>query len=224
MKATLENPLENLDSSTKVIVDSFTKIISFKRKEILFSGDELLKYFYIVKSGKLKTYQLNLKTSKEQTIQIFREGDMFDTVVLLDGKPHDVLYESLTDVELIQMPIESVRELLRTSSEFNKKFFPYIAKQIRDVEELATDMSLYSTYERLVKLLLQNLDPTNISKYKLINNLSNTEIAKLLGTVRHVVERHLKQLKNLGALETKNKNIKILDAKKLLNSIKMQLK
>jgi len=220
----MKNPLENLEHTIQVTISSFTKIVSFKKKEILFSNDELLKYFYIVKSGKLKTYQLNLTTSKEQTIQIFREGDMFDTIVLLDGKPHDVLYESLTDVELIQMPIESVRELLTTSSEFNKKFFPYIAKQIRDTEELATDMSLYSTYERLVKLLLQNLDPSNFSKYKLINNLSNTEIAKLLGTVRHVVERHLKQLKNLGAIETKSKNIKIIDTKKLIENIKMQLK
>ena len=214
-------PLSNLDPQTQTKIDSFTKIVRLKKGEIPFSNGELLKYFYIVLKGRLKTYQINLTTNKEQTIFILREGDMFDTMILLDSKPHDVLYEALEDSELIQMPIQNVRELLATSKEFNKKIFPYIAKQMRDLEELATDLSLYSTYERLVKLLIQNLDPTNLSKYKLINNLSHTELAKLLGTVRHVVERHLKQLKLSKAIDTKNKNIKILDTKKLLEKINL---
>jgi DNA-binding transcriptional regulator LsrR (DeoR family) len=89
------------------------------------------------------------------------------------------------------------------------------------MEELSSDLSLYSTSERLIKLLLQNLDPNNIMKYNLLQGLSNTEIAKLIGTVRHVVERHLKALKEDGTIETRNKNVQILDAGKLLDKIKL---
>ena len=98
-------------------------------------------------------------------------------------------------------------------------FFSYLAQQMRHMEELATDLSLYSTSERLIKLLLQNLDPNNRLKYKLIQGLSNTEIAKLIGTVRHVVERYLKTLKSDGIIMTKNKDIQILDTNKLLEKI-----
>ena len=195
------------------------KFIKLKKKDTLLPHDELMKYFYIILKGKIKTYQINFTTSKEQTLSILRAGDMFDTITLLDGKVHEVIYEVLEESEVIQMPLENVRELLYTNREFNKKFFPYIAKQMRDMEELASDLSLYSTYERLVKLLIQNIDPNNHSKFKLINNLSNSEIAKLLGTVRHVVERHLKDLKKSNLIEKTKKQFEIKDTQKLLEKI-----
>jgi len=57
------------------------------------------------------------------------------------------MYEVLEDVVLLELPIEKVREWLRKNENFNKIFFPYIASQMRHTEELATDISLYSTYE-----------------------------------------------------------------------------
>jgi len=146
---------------------------------------------------------------------------MFDTIILLDGEDHDVMYEVMEESEVLQMPIEYVRELISTNREFNSKFFPYLAQQMRHMEELSSDLSLYSTSERLIKLLLQNLDPNNRVKYNLLQGLSNTEIAKLIGTVRHVVERHLKALKEDGSIETKNRNVQILDAGKLLDKLKL---
>ncbi len=214
-------PFYNLDTKAQSEITRVTRRLSVKKGETLFSGDELLRYFYIVISGKIKSYQLNFDNGKEQTIFVYREGDMFDTIVLLDGQPHDVMYEALEDSELLQLPIEEVRRLLQTNESFNRMFFPYLAQQMRHMEELATDLSLYSTSERLIKLLLQNLDPNNRLKYKLIQGLSNTEIAKLIGTVRHVVERHLKALKSDGTIATKNKDIQILDANRLLDKINL---
>ncbi len=136
---------------------------------------------------------------------------------LLDGKPHDVMYEVLENIELLELPIDKVREWLRTNEQFNRYFFPYLASQMRYTEELASDLSLYSTSERLSKLLLQNINPNSKQYFGLIQNLSKTEIAKLLGTVRHVVERHLKELEKNNTIETSRKNIYIKDVKKLIN-------
>jgi CRP-like cAMP-binding protein len=171
--------------------------------------------------GKIKSYQLNLDNAKEQTLFVYREGDMFDTIILLDGQDHDVMYEVMEESEVLQMPIAYVRELISSNKAFNSKFFPYLARQMRQMEELSEDLSLYSTSERLIKLLIQNLDQNNRAKYNLLQGLSNTEIAKLIGTVRHVVERHLKALKEDGTIETKNRNVQILDVKKLLDKINL---
>ena len=212
---------KTLDDTTQQEISRFTKRVHFKKGETLFTNDELNQYFYVIQKGKIKNYQLNLENAKEQTIFILREGDMFDTIILLDGEAHDVMYEAMEDTDAIEMPIEVVRELIRNDKTFNQKFFPYLAKQMRHMEELATDISLYTTEERLIKLLLQNLDPSNILKYNLIQGLSNTEIANLIGTVRHVVERHLKKLKADGFMEAKSKTLQITNAKKLLEKIKL---
>jgi len=194
----------------------YGKIVSLKKKETPFLDDELFDYFYIVLKGKIKTFQMNLENSKEQTLFIYRAGDMLDTLILLDGKPHDVLYEVLESSEVLELPIEKVREWLRSNEQFSRHFFPYIASQMRHTEELASDLSLYSTSERLSKLLLQNINPSNEYYYQLLQNLSKTEIAKLLGTVRNVVERHLKDLEAEGVVENQRKNIYVKDVKKLL--------
>ena len=207
---------ENLDQSFEQQFLQYGKVVSLKKKETPFVGDELLKKFYIVLKGKIKTFQMNLNTSKEQTLFIYRRGDMFDTLILLDGKPHEVLYEVIESAEVLELPIEKVREWLRTNEKFNRHFFPYIASQMRHTEELASDLSLYSTSERLSKLLLQNINPNDNRYYQLLQNLSKTEIAKLLGTVRNVVERHLKELEAQQVIQNERKNIYVKDVKKLL--------
>ena len=214
-------PFETLDEGVQKEINHFTKCVTFKKGETLFTNGELNCYFYVIQKGKIKNYQLNLDNEKEQTIFIFREGDMFDTIILLDGEVHDVMYEAMEETVAFEMPIENVRHMIEHNPEFNRKFFPYLAKQMRHMEELVTDISLYSTEERLIKLLLQNLEPSNILKYKLLQGLSNTEIANLIGTVRHVVERHLKKLKKDGLLEAKSKTLQINNANKLLERIKL---
>jgi len=207
---------KELDQSFEQQFLQYGKIVSFKKKETPFLNNELSKYFYIVLKGKIKSFQMNLRSGREQTLFVYRESDMFDTIVLLDGKSHDVLYEVLESSDVLELPIHKVREWLKTNEQFNRHFFPYIASQIRHTEELASDISLYSTSERLSKLLLQNMNPTDNHYYQLLQNLSKTEIAKLLGTVRHVVERHLKELEEDEVIENSRKNIFVKDTYKLL--------
>ena len=206
---------QNLDERFEDEYLQYGKVVSFKKKETPFMGDELHKNFYIVLSGKIKTFQINMESSKELTLSIYRKGDMFDVLTLLDGKSHDVLYEVLERVELLELPIEKVREWLKSNETFNKHFFPYVATQLRRQEELSSDLALYSTSERLSKLLIQNINPKD-EYFQLLQNLSKTEIAKLLGTVRHVVERHLKELENNQVIENSRKNIYVKDIEQLL--------
>lgn len=213
-------PFYNLDVRTQnQIVQSTSRVILHKNGMI--DNDRLMEYFYIVADGKVRCYQLNLDSGKEQTISILRNGDMFDTMIVMDAREHDVMYEALEDSELMMFKMSDIRELLRSNDSFRSVFFSYVARQMRDLEELATDISLYSTFDRLIKLLLQNSDPTNRSKYNILDGLSNTQIANLLGTVRHVVERHLKSLKDDGAIESKNRKLQIKDTQKLLDKINL---
>ncbi len=197
-------------------VNTYAKRVAFKKGETLFYGNQLMRHFYIILSGTIKTYQLNLHNAKEQTIFVFSKGDMFDTITLLDDEPHDVMYEALEDGEVMELPMQKVREWIEYHPQLNKKFFPYLAAQMRHTEELSSDLALHSTQERLIKLILQNLDPHSTHRFNLINDISHSEIGKLIGTVRHVVERHLKALKEDGAIEEKHKHISIKNIEKLL--------
>ena len=213
------NQIELLDKINHSFEDEFYKYaisLEFKKGTSPFFADDLLKYFYILIEGRVKTYQYNIDTQKEQTIFVYKRGDMFDVISLLDDKPHEVTYEVLQDCKVLQIPIARVRYWLENDLTFNKIFFPYLASVMRHTEELATDLTLYDTKDRLVNLLVDNLNKEKRFKYNLIQNLSNSEIAKILGTVRHVVERTLKQLKADNIIEKSRQTIIIKNFQKLL--------
>ena len=220
--------LELLDNTNKTFEEEFYKYaepFEYKKGASPFYPDDLLKYFYIVMDGRVKTYQINFQTNKEQTLFIYKRGDMFDVISLLDGKPHEVIYEIIEDANILRLPIEKVRYWLENDVAFSKKFFPYLAAHMRYMEDLATELSLYDTKERFLNLLVQNLNPNNKFRYQLLQNLSNSEIAKLLGTVRHVIERSIKQLKADNIIESSRRKIKVKDLQKLLEKTsKMLLK
>jgi len=208
--------LHDVDKEFEDEFYNYSNTLTYPKGASPFSVDDLLKHFYIVIDGRVKSYQINLENAKEQTIFIYKRGDMFDVISLLDEKPHEVVYEVLEDCRLLQLPIEKVRYWIENNSTFNKLFFPYLAAKMRHVETLASELSLYDVKERLMHLLLENINPHSTFKYKLLQNLSNSEISKLLGTVRHVVERAIKQLKQEKIIHTSRKNIKVINLQKLL--------
>jgi CRP-like cAMP-binding protein len=202
---------------------SVSKVIEYEKGSNPFYPEDLLKYFYMVIDGRIKTYQINFENNKEQTIFIYKRGDMFDVISLLDNKSHEIVYEVVEECKVLQIPIQKVRHWIDTNPTFNSKFFPYLAQSMRHTESLASDLSLYDTKDRLITLLLDNANPDNHFKYKLLQNLSNSEIAKLLGTVRHVIERTLKQLKDDNVIQKSRKSIKILNFEKLLEKTSQML-
>jgi len=218
--------LDLLDNTNKSFEEEFYKYaepFEYEKGSSPFYPDDLLKYFYVVMNGRVKTYQINFQTNKEQTLFIYKRGDMFDVISLLDGQPHEVIYEVIEDAGVLRLPIERVRYWLENDVTFNKKFFPYLAAHMRYTEELATELALYDTKERFLNLLVQNLNPNDRFRYQLLQNLSNSEIAKLLGTVRHVIERSIKQLKADDIIETARRNIKVKNLQKLLEKTSQML-
>jgi len=215
--------LDTLNDTFKNDFIKYSKVVEYEKGSTPFYSDELLENFYIVVSGKIKTYQINFDNNKEQIIFVYRSGDMFDVISLLDNEEHEVLYEVVEKCKLLTLPIEKVRYWLDTDKAFNAKFFPYLAKQMRHTEDLAIDISLYDTKDRLVNLLVENVNEKNHFKYQLLQNLSNTEIAKLIGTVRHVIERTLKELKQDNIISKNKKNIRILNFQKLLEKTSKML-
>ncbi len=198
-------------------------IIKHQRKIILEKGVsdfDTQTYFYFILSGKIKISQINFETSKEQILYLLSGGDMFDIGALLDGKSGEYLIEVMDRSEIVEVPIEDIRELLKSEPAFQRFFFPYVAKQLRTMEELAVDLSLYDVYQRIIRLFAKYVDDNaNYPKLKIIENLSHEEIASMVGSVRKVVNRTLQKLKKDGIIELSRKQIKLLDLQKLLDKL-----
>ncbi len=179
--------------------------------------------FYVILDGRLELTQVNPVTGKQMTLLILHEGDVYDVLSLLDGQENHVIPVSLDDVKLVSAPIDVVRQWIGEHPEFNKNFLPYLGKQIRLREALVEDIGLYDTHSRLARMILRyatldgqpNADVAEGLDVELLRGLPNEELARMIGSARQVVNRHLQVMKKDGVLHFENHHLIIDDLRKL---------
>ena len=202
-------PFEGFGDNLRNEIYKYGNIITFSKRDNPFDVDSLLEWFYIIESGKIKVYDINFKTNREQTLYLLSRGDMYDVIPLLDKREHNLATDVLESGRAIRFPLEKVREWMHEFPKFEQLIYRYVAQQMRQIEELALDLSLLETRERLLKLLLKNYKSIEKRGVDLLGKLSHAEIASLIGTVRHIIDRHLKTLKKEGLIESESKKKKL---------------
>lgn len=173
-------------------------------------------YFNFIASGRIKVYQIENHTGREFTFLILKKGDVFDILCLLDGRDHNVYYEALDHVVLLSIPMDKMREWIFRYPDLNRNLLPYLSQRMRILEEYASNITLIDTSTRLARLILKNINSES-KELELINDLSNEEIANLIGSTRAVVNRHLQQFKNDGVLKLGRQRVEIKDLTLLLD-------
>ena len=196
------------------------KNLYFTKGEDPLSSVDTKNYFYFIISGKIKIYQLELESAKEQTLYLLSHGDMFDVVSLLDGQPNEYISEVLEDAHIIQVPLDSVKKLILEDEKFRQYFYSYLAQQLKSMEELAVSLSFYDVYQRVIQLFAKFTETHNgVNQLRVIDNLKHEDIASMVGSVRKVVNRSLQKLKKDGIIEISRKKIHIKNFQKLLDKL-----
>ena len=125
-------------------------------------------------------------------------------------------WETIDDVEALSIPKPLMKEWIIAYPMMHDDLYKYLGQKMRELEEKVSDIIIHNTLIRLSKLLLSHITG-NPPELKLINNLSDKEIASLIGTTRAVVNRHLQELKRSGAIDLDRKKIRIQDVNRFHN-------
>ena len=173
--------------------------------------------FFLLLEGRLEILRTHPDSGRSVTLDLLHPGDGFDVITLLDGKRHDVILSPLEELKVISLPIEKMREWIWTYPALNHKFMPYLAEKMRAQEDKTTDFALYDTVTRLSRIILKNIDKVqayngvaqNEHENHLVSGLSDEVLARMVGSVRQVVNQHLQHWKQEGVIDKKRNQIKI---------------
>ena len=183
------------DASLKSLKDLMTNMtLEWWNAKTFKSNMEIAATFHFIVSWILKVFKANLDTGKEHTVFVLPNGDVFDVLSMLDTKPHDVYWEALDVLEVLKIPMDQMRLWVNKYPVIHKAILYYLGERMRQLMNVATDVTLHSTLVRLAGLILKNIKGET-RKLELINYLPNDEIAGLIGTTRSVVSRHILELK-----------------------------
>jgi len=179
---------------------------------------------FVIIKGRVKVSTINPSNGREYIISLLDKGDVFDVILLLDAKKHEVNIETIEEVQLLKMPIQTARNWLEKNPEFNKNFLPYIGERMRYLENSSSGLALYDTMSRLAKSIIDNVDTHNKIKdefpVKLINDLSHESLAQMIGSVRKVVNLNIQELKKEDIISSARGKLSVNNLEKLLDKCK----
>ncbi len=193
-------------------------------RQVVMAPQSTCKRFYVLLQGRVKITRQNLETGRELTLFLLGPGDGFNIVSLLDGKRHEVVAVTLDPVIAVSAPIATWHDWLDLYPSLRNAMRHYIDQQMRQLSELATDLALHDTMARLAHLILRNYEESRVDPRRdLLHGLSHEELAHLIGTVRVVVNRLLKELREEGVIECQGGEMHVLNLQKLLHRAEREL-
>jgi CRP/FNR family transcriptional regulator len=172
--------------------------------------------FYVIVAGRLKVCRVNPQTGREVGLLLLGPGDALDIVSLIDGEPLAACTEALDDLEVVSAPLARVREWKAEHRAFDRALHRYLARQIRSLANLASELVLYDTDVRLARLIVRHVARDSDTALRPIEHLSHETLASLIGSVRVVVNRHNQDLKRGGIISTRRGQLSVNDLESLV--------
>jgi len=175
----------------------------------IFTEGEACAGFYVVLDGLVRLYRMNAE-GRLHTLSLLRPPSTFNEVAAVDGGINPFNATAVTNVETLVISHERLLNLMATEPAFLSSFVQALAHLNREYIERLEDMTFRSIPSRLAKLFLHEATYAD-QIAEAPTNLTQEEIASILGTTREVVGRALRGLLNAGLLEKRGRYVYVVD-------------
>lgn len=186
----------------------------FRRGEVIFHIGDPGDALFVIVSGDVKI-SLPSETGDEAILATLRPGDVFGELALLDGAPRSASATALGPTETVVLPRDRFRELLAMEAGFRDALLASIAGELRrltrHVEELHFLDITGRLAARLVRLAEEAGTPLPDGDIQLRANLTQADLAAMVGCTRQSVNKLLGQFTDDGLVRLERDGIVITD-------------
>jgi CRP/FNR family transcriptional regulator, cyclic AMP receptor protein len=171
--------------------------------QLLFGRGDPGNEIYLVAEGRLRLSVLS-PDGRELSFAHAVAGDMFGEIAALDGAPRSADATAITRVRLKTLSRSALHKLLASNSAVALAAIRLLCTRIRDVSENFEAIALYPVEVRLARLLLDRLGADTAEEgsatASLPLDMSQAELALLIGSTRQRANAALTSLENAGAI------------------------
>jgi CRP-like cAMP-binding protein len=162
------------------------------------AGDRL----FVVLVGRLRVSVLTPE-GRELSMRIAGPGEMVGEIAVFDGGARTTDMTAIEPARVAALPAEAFFKALALHPEIARNALKMLCRRVRDTTAQLESIALYPIEQRLARLLLLSLGGVEAAPGRRVAvalNLSQTEIAQLLGATRSKVNLALGKLEEAGAL------------------------
>ena len=198
-------------------VASRLEMITLPRGRVVFNEGEPGDSLYIVVSGKIKLSRRS-PDGRENVLAVMGPSDQFGELSVFDPGPRTATATAVTDVKLARMPQSVLRPWIEAHPEIGEQLLRVLARRLRRTNDSVADLIFTDVPGRVAKALLQlaqRFGSQEAGLLRVTHDLTQEEIAQLVGASRETVNKALADFAARGWLRLEGKSVLILEPERL---------
>src|SRR5215207_8631835 len=186
----------------------------FAKGEIIYHRDDLPGSLYILVKGQVKIRLISPTDNRQVTFAWIRPGRFFGTISLLDEGHRSSDAVAVEPTQLFAFSHDDCRAYLRSHPPAMEALIETMALRMRNTIRQFYDLAFLDVPGRLAKLLLQLAEEQGNGRIQppvLLTNLSQRELASLVGTTRESINKWIKYFVQHGCIEFSKGTVTLLN-------------
>ena len=198
-------------------VVSRLEMLTLPRGRVVFNEGEPGDSLYIVQTGKIKLSR-RAPDGRENVLAVMGPSDQFGELSVFDPGPRTATATAVTDVKLARMPQSVLRPWIVAHPVVGERLLHVLARRLRRTNDSVADLIFTDVPGRVAKALLQMADrfgSRDSDGLKVKHDLTQEELAQLVGASRETVNKALADFASRGWLRLEPRSVIILDLERL---------
>jgi CRP/FNR family transcriptional regulator, cyclic AMP receptor protein len=191
--------------------------VDFARGWTVFAEGEPADRLYIIMSGKVKIGHRSLD-GRDHLLAIMGPPDMFGELSVFDPGLRTASATTLTEVRAVSLDRDTLRGWMADRPEVAEQLLRLLARRLRRTNNRVTDQIFTDVPGRVAKqllLLAQQFGTREGDGLRVAHDLTQEEIAQLVGASREATNQALGMFADLGWIRWESHNVLILDTENL---------
>ncbi len=207
---------EDLSEEELEQLSRITPYKRFKSGDIIYYMEDPADALYFIRDGMVKI-SMYFPNGKEMILALLGQYDVFGELLLLPSERRPNQAEAVMDTTLIVLPENDFQRLLSQHTSIAMKFIQVMSTKLWQSQAWFAELGAFDAPGRLANLLLRLANEFGVEGEKgtIIDlNLTQQDLAKMIGATRETVSHCLARLLEYGAVRRRRAPIAV-DLEKL---------
>lgn len=208
---------QGVDAPARAALIQQLRWVEFQRGHNIYTEGEAGDKLYIIISGKVKLGRRS-PDGREKLLAVLGPSDMFGTLSMFDPGPRTAGATALNEVYAVSMDRDALRSWIDERPQITEQLLRVLARRLRRTNDEIADLIFTDVPGRVAKQLLQLAQRFGIQEsggLRVSHDLTQEEIAQLVGASRETVNKALSDFAHRGWIRLEGKSVLIREPERL---------
>ena len=209
---------QTVDPTAVAALMTHLQPVHFSRRQQIYGEGEPGDQLYIVTSGKVKLGRRS-SDGRSHLLAIAGPSDMFGELSIFDRGPRTATATSVTEVDAVTLDRNAFRVWVADRPEIVERLLWVLARRLRRTDDDLSDLVFTDVGTRVAKQLLRltrRFGTQENGALRVTHNLTQKELAQLIGASRETVNRVLADFNQHGWIRLDGSSMLISESESLV--------